>query len=551
MKESSLKGVRDSLLEKVRTLPQKPGVYLFKNQRGKVIYIGKSASLRDRVSSYFHSPGSFPLPKIQRLVSQIQDVEFRVTTSEFDALILEADFIKKFQPRYNTQFKDNKNFPYIKFTEETYPRISLVRKVSDDGGRYFGPYTNARNVRQTIKFLERTFSLRPCHYHLDKEKAKACIYYQMNQCPAPCEGWISPQDYSALVKRAIRFMEGHYDGVLQEIEEKMWQASQNKQYELAALLRDRWKALQHIGERQRVLSSYVESMDAIGIARHGPVACVDMLLLREGRVMSENLFFLEDALGRSIAHILHDFIQQYYPTAVSKPREVLVPELPNDADLLSAWLNLCFIRPSTESQRNTLNTVAENARIKLEDFMAKKMGKLGKRERTALMDLSRVLNLGYLPRRIEGFDISNIRGNQSTGAKVSFYCGRPEKDRYRMYKIQLEGTPDDYAMMEEMLRRRCRKIFDGTEEEPDLILIDGGKGHLNVAVRVLNEFNLLLPVVALAKEQEKVYAPEESRPLPFQAHSPGLHLLMAVRDEAHRFAISYHRTLRTKRLLPG
>ncbi|MGH8103362.1 MAG: excinuclease ABC subunit UvrC [bacterium] len=539
---------RDKLLSKVRALPQKPGVYLFKNKRGKVIYIGKSRSLRDRVYSYFHKPGGDTAPKIEALAAVIADLEFRTAASEFDALLLETDLIKQHQPRYNTQFKDAKNLPYIKFTNETYPRLSLVRKVMADGARYFGPYTSSRSVHKTMKFLEKTFQIRPCHYDLDRHKVKACVYYQMGQCPAPCEDFISAADYRKLVATAIAFMEGKYDGVLEDLEARMKAAADGHQFEIAAVFRDRRQALKHMAERQRVLSSYVASMDAIGLARHGQWFAVELYVLREGRVLAENIFFLEETLGKPLTDILSEFMKQYYRDAQSRPAEVLVPDLPADAGLLEQWIGARIRTTQSEGDRTTLAAASENARIKLEDYLGKKMGRIGIKERRELTELSRAMNLGYLPRRIEGYDISNIQGEDAVGAQVSFFCGRPDKDNYRHYKIRISGRPDDYAMMKEMLARRFRRIIEG-EEEPDLILIDGGKGHLNVAIQTLNDFNLSIPVIALAKEEEQVFAPESAEPLPLRKHSPGLNLLMRVRDEAHRFATSFHRRLRSKSLL--
>lgn len=538
---------RARLLAKVKALPQKPGVYLFKNKRGRIVYVGKSVSLRDRVFSYFHRPSGDAGPKIEALAAAVADVEFRIAASEFDALLLETDLIKQYQPRYNTQFKDAKNLPYIKFTNETYPRLSFVRKVAADGARYFGPYTNAKSVRKTMKFLEKTFQIRPCHYDLDREKVKACIYYQMNQCPAPCEKFVPVEGYRKLVDNAVEFMEGNYAGVLEDLEARMKSAAAAHRFEIAALYRDRWQALKHMAERQRILSSYVASLDAIGLARHGRWLALELYVLREGRVLAENVFFLEDALGKPPSEILSEFIKQYYRDAQSRPAEILVSGRPPDADLLERWLTAKIRLPQSDGDRTTLANAEENARIKLEDYLGKRMGRIGPMERRELTDLSRLLNLGYLPRRIEGYDISNLQGKDAVGARVSFYCGRPDKDNYRMYRISISGRPDDYAMIKEMLQRRCRRIFEG-EEEPDLILIDGGKGHLNVAVEVLNEFNLSVAVIALAKENEEVYAPESMAPLPFRKHSPGLNLLMRVRDEAHRFGITFHRRLRGKRM---
>ncbi|MHA2611610.1 MAG: excinuclease ABC subunit UvrC [bacterium JZ-2024 1] len=537
------------LQEKLKGIPGKPGIYLFKDKRGRVLYVGKSRCLRERVEAYFRDSPPSDLPKISRMIPQIADVEFIVCQSEFDALILENQWIKRFQPKYNTQLKDQKNFPYIKFTGELYPRIALVRKMQEDGGQYFGPYTNAKNVRKTIRFLEKTFQIRPCTYKLPSRRVKLCIYYQMGYCPGPCEGLITAEEYGKNVDRAIRFMKGKYNDVLEEIEEKMRKAARERKFEVAALFRDQWKALQHLAERRRILSTSTENLDVMGLVQKGSIGAVEIFHLREGHLVEESFFLLENPLGKPLPALLSDSIQRFYQAHPSIPHSLLVSTLPDDAHLIQKWLKCSIFLPRERSQVELLKKATENARIKLEEYLSRKEGKLDKKARTQLEDLSRVLNLGFLPRRVEAYDISDIVGKEAVGAKVSFYAGHPDKEQFRHYRIRTKQTPDDYAMMAEMLRRRFQKIVQGVEEEPDFILIDGGKGHLRVALRVMDEFRLSIPVAALAKKEEKVYVPEKAEPLHLKKNSPALLFLRKVRDEVHRFAISYHRKLREKKVL--
>ncbi|MFN4183134.1 MAG: excinuclease ABC subunit UvrC, partial [bacterium] len=312
------------LREKLKGIPRKPGIYIFKNRRGRVLYVGKSRCLQERVEAYFRDSPPSDLPKISRMVPQIADVEFIVCQSEFDALILENQWIKRFQPKYNTQLKDQKNFPYIKFTSEIYPRIALVRKMQEDGGQYFGPYTNAKNVRKTIRFLEKTFQIRPCTYKLPSPRVKLCIYYQMGYCPGPCEGLITPEAYGKNVDRAIRFMRGKYSDVLVEIEEKMRQAAQERKFEVAALYRDHWRALQHLAERRRIFSTFTENLDVLGLVQKGSIGAVEIFHLREGHLVEESFFLIENPLGKPVPALLSESIQRFYQAYPNIPRSLLV-----------------------------------------------------------------------------------------------------------------------------------------------------------------------------------------------------------------------------------
>jgi len=543
----------ESLKAKARLLPDKPGVYCFKDRQGRTLYVGKASSLRDRVQSYFvKQRGAHP--KIQALIPRIADIEYFVTSSEMEALLLENELIKKRQPRYNTMLKDQKNFPFIKFTKETYPRIYLTRKLVEDGGIYFGPYTNAKATRRMIRFLEQTFGIRPCKFNLDRQKAKACVYYQMGQCPAPCERKVTPSEYHERVESAMKLLRGETEGLVESLEAEMKRFAAELKFEQAAAVRDRIRGLNQVLERQRILAGAEEAVDIFAVAQKSGACGASVWILREGRIMTEHFYILDDRVGQPLRALLRDLIQRHYLIADFRPQRILTPEEPEDAELLSEWTraNIEVPDPDTPLGR-ALSRAHENTRIALEQYLDRKTGKIPKERRRELEDLSRVLSLGYLPRRIEGYDIATTQGKEPVGAQVTFIGGDPFKEGYRYYKIEgrlipdhRRGKPDDYAMMAEMLTRRCARIQQG-DEEPDLVLIDGGVGHLHTALRVFSEFRLSVPLIALAKEDEKVYRPEDSQPVPFRKNSPGLLLLMRIRDEAHRFGNAYHRRRRDKR----
>lgn len=541
------------LKEQVRLLPDKPGVYCFKDGRGRTLYVGKASSLRDRVRSYFVKQ-SEAHPKILALIPKIVDIEFYVTSTEMDALLLENELIKKRQPKYNTHLKDQKNFPFIKFTKETYPRLVLTRKRIEDGGVYFGPYTNAKAARRTIRFLEATFQIRPCNFNLDRQKVKACVYYQMGRCPAPCEGKEPPEEYLRRIDSGIRLLRGEIKGLEEPLKEEMWRLAQEMKFEQAAMVRDRLWALEQVLERQRILAGAHESVDIFAIVQQGGLCGASVWNLREGRLMTEHFYILSDRVGDPMAALLRDLIRQYYLLVEARPNRIVTFMEPDDTHLLSEWTGAVIeVPPIGTPLGKALARALENTRIALEQYLDRKTGKIPKARKMELMELARVLSLGYLPRRIEGYDIATTYGKEPVGAQVTFVGGEPFKEGYRYYRIRghlipqdRAGKPDDYAMMAEMLARRCRRIQQG-EEEPDLVLIDGGIGHLHTALKVFNQFRLSVPVVALAKGEETVFRPEASEPAPFRKNSPGLHLLMRIRDEAHRFANSYHRKTRDKR----
>jgi excinuclease ABC subunit C len=544
---------RARLKAKARLLPDKPGVYGFKDRRGRTLYVGKAASLRGRVPSYF-ARQSEAHPKILALIPKIADLEFFVTSTEMEALLLENELIKKRQPRYNTLLKDQKNFPFVKFTRETYPRVYLTRKRAEDGSTYFGPYTNAKATRRMIRFLEQTFGIRPCKFNLDRQKVKACVYYQMGECPAPCEEKETPRAYGARVERGKKLLRGETEGLAERLEDEMRSLSAQLKFEQAAIARDRIRALEQVLERGRILTGAEDAVDIFAVTRKAGYPAGSVWTLREGRIIVDHFYILDDRVGLPLPVLLRDLVQRHYEMVDYRPRRIVVPMEPADGVLLSQWTGATIEMPSAgTSLADALSRATENTRIALEQYLDRRTGKLTSARRTELEDLSRILSLGYLPRRIEGYDIATTQGKEPVGAQVTFVGGDPFKDAYRYYSIEgrlipggRKGKPDDYAMMAEMLSRRCRRIQEG-EEEPDLVLIDGGVGHLHTALKVWSEFRISVPVIALAKGEETVYRPEEPEPLRFRKNSPGLHLLMRIRDEAHRFGNAFHRRTRDKR----
>ncbi|MHA2621187.1 MAG: excinuclease ABC subunit UvrC [bacterium JZ-2024 1] len=539
-------------MRKARILPAKPGVYCFKDRRGRILYVGKASSLRDRVQSYFVQPAIHP--KVSALVPRIADIEFFVTTTEMEALLLENELIKKHQPRYNTNLKDQKNFPFVKVTKESYPRLMLTRKKTEDGGIYFGPYTNAKAARGMIRFIEQTFGVRPCKFNLDRQKVKACVYYQMGQCPAPCEGKESPAGYLRRVDRAMRLLRGETEGLEKELTEEMKRLARDLKFEQAAVVRDRIRALTQVLERQRVLAGAQEKVDIFAIAQKGGLCGASVWNLRDGRVTTEHFYILDDRAGHPLSVLLKDVLQRHYLLVETRPDTIVVSIEPEDSILISEWTGAQIKVPEPGTPlADALSRALENTRIAVEHYLDRRMGKIPKPRRLELEELSRALSLGYLPRRIEGYDIATTQGKEPVGAQVTFVGGEPFKEGYRYYRIRGEwmpdnrkGKPDDYAMMAEMLARRCRRLQQG-EEEPDLVLIDGGIGHLHTALKVFTDFRISVPVIALAKGEERVYTPESDQPLGLRKTSRALHLLMRIRDEAHRFGNAFHRKIRDHR----
>jgi len=562
----------DFLREKARSLPTKPGVYLFKDAGGTVIYVGKAVSLRDRVRSYFQRQGRFVSPKVKALVENIRDLEFIVTDSEVEALILESNLIKKESPWYNIRLKDDKAYPYLKVTAEPFPRVMVVRRPGRDG-RYFGPYTNARAMRDTLQFLRKLFPVRTCSLDLSGElNYRPCLLYHIGRCGAPCAGLQTREEYDKLIDEVCLFLEGRQQRLIPELRAKMEAAAQKLQFEQAARLRDQIQALEKVVERQKVVSTTMIDQDVIGMARSGDNVCVQIFFIRDGKLTGRDHFFLDAAEHDSDEEALAAFLKQYYSEAGFVPKEILLPIKPEDEAVLVDWLSevkgskVALRVPQKGEKRRLVEMVAQNASLVLGESESKRSRRLERIE-GGLAELQEALGLDRPPRRIEAFDISNIQGTNSVASMVVLIDGMPANKEYRRFRIRDIQGPNDFASMHQVIRRRFEhglkernSLADLPEAEraeaqrkvkfaefPDLVVIDGGKGQLSAARDAMRELNVEeIPTIGLAKRLEEIFLEDASDPIILDKDSPALHLLQQVRDEAHRFALTYHRGLRSK-----
>ena len=553
---------RQVLREKLRLLPDRPGVYLMKNAAGEVIYVGKAVSLRNRVRSYFQSPAGLSA-KVRVMTSHIADIDYIVTGSEVEALILEANLIKEHRPRYNVRLRDDKAYPFLKLTNEPFPRVVVARRMERDGARYFGPYTDSNAVRETMRFLRKLFPIRTCSLDLSGElNYRPCLLYHIKRCVGPCAGKVTPEAYDRLIEQVALFLEGRHERLLPELYREMREAAQALEYERAARIRDQIRAIERVTERQTVVSDRPIDQDLIGFAQEKDLVCVQVFNIRSGRLIGGEHFFLEALAEDEPGEIMTAFVQQYYQRAPFVPPEVLVQVPIEDASVVEGWLRerrggaVRLHVPRRGEKRRLMEMAVENARLVLRERLAQEARRSEEAER-AMAHLAEVLGLPSLPQRIEAFDISNIQGNQAVASMVVFVDGQPKPSEYRRFKIRTKSTPDDFAMMKEAVHRRfLRGLREQAEEVeprgfavfPDLVLIDGGKGQLNAAREVMRELGVEdIPTVALAKQFELVFVEGRSEPVNLPWASPGLKLLQRIRDEAHRYAITYHRHLRDQR----
>ncbi len=560
--------ISDHIKDILNSVPDQPGCYLMKDQAGKVIYIGKAINLRHRVRSYFHASAQ-KHPRTSQLVANIRDIEWIIVKSELEALILEMNLIKEYQPHYNVQLKDDKRYPYIKIHwADPFPKVSVTRKVEKDGSRYYGPYINVWAVNQTLDLLRKIFPYLTCNRTITGDDQRACLYYDIQLCTAPCIGRISQEDYREMIKELGAFLNGRTDKIITRLEEEMQQASADLKYERAAQLRDTLDAIQRIVEEQRIISTSFTDSDVIALADLDNDACIQVFFIRGGKLTGREYFLVEDIDKTADKDLLTEVIKQFYDQAPSIPPEILLPREIEEAKIIHQWLRsqrggkkVELIVPRRGEKKKLVAMAAENAASMLS---ALKTQENSERERAegALSDLQSHLNLSAPPLRIECYDISNTQGTALVGSMVVFLDGRPENSHYRQFNIRTVQGPDDYASMDEVLRRRFQRLVLSSEEGqkpgakpdrsfsalPDLILVDGGKGQLNRAVAVLAEFDLLdtIPIAGLAKKHEEVFLPGKIIQCVLIKIPPGLHLLQRSRDEAHRFAITAHRKRRSK-----
>ena len=544
----------------IESIPKLPGIYIMKDHRSEILYIGKAKVLRNRVRSYFQDSRNLH-PRTRIFLDKVDDIKFLTTKTEAEALILESNFIKKHQPKYNVLLKDDKHYPYLRLTtEEKFPRLEVVRRIKKDKATYFGPYTMVKEVRETIRLIYKIFPLRQSKDKLDGSPLRRpCLNHQMGRCLAPCAGLVSSQDYSEIVQDVSLFLKGKNTTLLKDLKTKMEAASVETRYEEAAVLRDKISAVQTVIDKQKIISTSLEDQDVVAYCSEKDQAMVQVLIIRSGKMLGEKIFKLKSRKEMEEDETLSSFLKQYYADESILPAEVLLPHPIEDADLIASWLSekkgMC-VRievPVIGKKRELIRMAEENASFAMR--MESDKGEVGTR---SLEELQTALNLKHFPEVIEGFDLSNISGSHAVGSMVIFEHALAAKSKYRRYKISTVKGIDDYAMLREVMTRRYSRLLKENAPLPNLILIDGGKGHLNAGHDVLQALNLMdrLDLVCIAKGKfrnnlvtDEVYLPQQKKPVLFHENSPSRFLMQRIRDEAHRFAISYHRKLRGKKTL--
>ena len=560
--------VSEHIRTQVETFPRRPGVYLMRDARGTVIYVGKAIDLHSRVRSYFQ-PSAWENPKVRAIVSEVVDLEFIVTDSELEALILEANLIKRHRPRYNVRLKDDKRYPYIKITWAVpFPKVLITRRMEQDGSRYFGPFTSASAVHQTLDLLRKSFPYLTCNREITGQDERPCLYYDIKLCLGPCIGAVTKEEYRAMIGRLARFLEGRSEEVVAGMEERMRAAAESLDFEQAASLRDQLRAVRLVVERQKIVSSVGVDQDVVAFARDDGDACVQVFFIRGGKLLGREYFVLEGAQDEEEREVMAAFVKQFYEEAAYVPPEVLLPQQIDEALIIEQWLrgkrgaNVTLRVPRRGHKRELVQMAAENAAETLAALRAQWQADAHKHEQ-ALAELQDALELPGPPARIECYDISTTQGTEIVGSMVVFVQGVPRTSAYRRFVVRSVHSQDDYASMREVLQRRFRRWqmasaelppgggnrdIKGWAKLPDLLIVDGGRGQLGVAVDVLKEFDLLgrVPVAGLAKQREEIFLPGRIWSILLPRRSQGLFLVQRVRDEAHRFAITHHRARRRR-----
>jgi excinuclease ABC subunit C len=568
LKYAQFMEISDHLQSILDSAPTKSGCYMMKDVDGKVIYVGKAINLRNRLRSYYHASAKQNL-KTRQMVHRITEIDWIVVGSELEALILEMNLIKKYRPHFNVRLKDDKRYPYIKVHwANAFPKLTVTRQMVNDGSRYFGPYTSVWAVHQTLDVLRRIFPYLTCDREITGEDKRACLYYDIKLCSAPCIGAINQDDYRQAIDDLCQFLSGRTEPILSRLHDEMQVAANELQFERAAALRDQVNAIEKVVERQKVVSNEYIDSDVIAMARSNGEACVQVFFIRGGKLIGREYFLLQGAEGSADANVMSGFIKQFYDQASMVPSQVLLPHEIEEAQIIKQWLSsrhpgdsFEILIPREGQQRELIQLAAENAADTLNALQARWQAEKH-RQTEALAELQSALRLPVPPNRIECYDISNTQGTSAVGSMVVFEQGVPSKKLYRRFNIRSVSGPDDFASMEEVLMRRfnrwqaAQELIDQPGEKvdqsfallPDLLIVDGGKGQLNRAVAVLEKYDLLdqIPVAGLAKQNEYLFIPGQSSPIMLTKGSQGLFLLQRVRDEAHRFAITSHRKKRTK-----
>lgn len=556
------------LEEKLKHIPASPGVYIYRDDCGRIIYVGKALSLKNRVRSYFQ-PGAQLPPKTRILVNKVADLDYIVTDSEVEALILEQNLIKEHRPRYNVQYKDDKSYPYLKVTlGDDFPRVMVTRRHVKDGSRYFGPYTRVGAMNETLRLLKQLFPFRSCKKKEPEKRERPCLNHHIRRCLGPCCGLVGREKYRAMIQEVCLFLEGRQEDLVRQLMVRMEEAAKQLDFEQAARLRDQIQAVREVVEKQKIVSGGFEDKDVAALAATQDEACVMLFFVRGGKLIGSEQFMLKGTEGLSRSEIATAFIKQYYNAAGFIPGEILISEdTGEEKPVIEEWLSgkrgskVTLKTPRRGEKKKLVKMAAHNALLALEQDRS-----VGAAERNeiagALADLARELNLEQPPRRLECFDISNTQGSGSVASMVVFEEGKPARDQYRRFKIRTVEGPDDFASMQEVVRRRFTRALEerellstgrlsGREARfhllPDLVIVDGGKGQLSSARHVMGELGLArIPAFGLAEEEEHLFAGDRPDPIILPAGSRALHLLQRLRDEAHRFALAYHRKLRSK-----
>ncbi len=549
------------LQDKLDNLPTSPGVYQFKNKDGNIQYVGKAVNLRSRVRSYFHQSRNHE-PRIASMVSRISDLEIITTDSEVEALILEANLIKLHKPRYNVNLKDDKTYPYIVVTNEPYPRVFVTRRIRRDGSRYFGPYTDVLTMRAALKTVRDIFMIRSCNFMIDaefiaKKKTRVCLDYHIKKCEGPCEGLVSAEQYNRMIANVEQVLNGKVSGVLESLETQMNASAAALKFEDAAYYRDRMKELEIYSSKQKVVDVELRDRDIVAASTEDDDACGVIFKIREGKVIGRHHYYMTGVEGKSDSEVLETLVQRYYLEAVDVPKEIILSFDIESKTLIQQWLTLrrsggvSFYLPEGGELAKLIAMCKNNAKFLLDEL---KLQRLKQKDfvPAAVRALQRDLRMPVPPRRIECFDISHFQGTETVASMVVFVDGKPKKSEYRKFKIRTVAAAEvnDFASMKEVIFRRYKRVKEEALEMPELIMVDGGKGQLSSALESLTELGLAQhPLISLAKRLEEVYVPGQSDPLPIPKSSSALRLLQQLRDEAHRFAITFHRSLRDKRTL--
>ncbi len=564
----------DDLLARLKSVPRKPGVYLFRSDAGKVVYVGKAQDLRNRMRSYFGAPQSMEA-KLRSLRAAIADFEYIVTHTAQEALHLEATLVKRHQPLYNVRLKDDKHYPYLKVDlADPFPRVYITRRVEKDGARYFGPYASASSVRKTLDITKKLFPWRSCTKVITGDDPRPCLEYYIHRCIAPCSSYATQEEYAEVIRQTILFLEGRTDEVVRALRTQMDAAAEGLEFERAASLRDQVRAIERVTETQTVASTKPADEDVFGLARTETEAMVQVLFVRGTKLVATDHFTLDGAKDEPDAEVLASFLKQFYQSAAYVPKRLLLPFAVAESPLLASWLserrgaNVQLLTPQRGEKRKLVQMAQTNAREALEQARARWLADRTKTQ-AALEELQEELNLPSLPERIECYDISNIQGTNAVGSMVVFVDGQPRPQEYRRFRIRTVQGANDFAMMAEVLKRRFRRATappertNGAQEpgagngarrtakdevwaaHPDLLIVDGGKGQLGAALDVMRDLGVeQIPAAGLAKRNEELFVKDMTEPIVLPRTSQALYLVQRVRDEAHRFAITYHRGLR-------